>query len=122
MTKILVIDDDDLVRGMICNALRKEKFEVFEACNGNEGIRKAKEEKPDIVVTDILMPDKEGIETIMELQGLDSKIRIIAMSGGGSAKNMSFLEMAKKVGARHVLSKPFKSAVLLNAVKSLVEY
>ncbi len=87
-----------------------------------EGIRKAKEEKPDIVVTDILMPDKEGIETIMELQGLDSKIRIIAMSGGGSAKNMSFLEMAKKVGARHVLSKPFKSAVLLNAVKSLVEY
>lgn len=122
MTKILVIDDDDLVRGMICNSLRKEKFDVFEACNGNEGIRKAREEKPDIVVTDILMPDKEGIETILELQAMDSGIRIIAMSGGGSSKNMSFLEMAKKVGARHVLNKPFKSSVLLGAVKSLLEY
>ncbi len=121
MTKILVIDDDDLVRSMICTSLKKEKFDVVEARNGNEGVEKAKAEKPDLVITDILMPNKEGIETIMDLHALDSKVKIIAMSGGGSSKNMSFLEMAKKVGAQHVLNKPFKSSTLLGAVNSLLE-
>lgn len=120
MTKILVIDDDDLTRGMICNALKKAEFEVLEAANGNEGVQKAQNEKPDLVVTDILMPDKEGIETIMEIKAINSAIKIVAMSGGGTSKNMSFLEMAKKVGAEQVLSKPFKPSALLETINKVL--
>ena len=66
------------------------------------------------------MPDKEGIETILEVKAEDSNVKIIAMSGGGSTKNMTFLDMAKKVGANHTLSKPFKPSVLLDVVKDLL--
>jgi len=116
MTKILVIDDDELTRSMICHALKKAGFEVLEAANGNDGVQKAKDDKPDLVVTDILMPDKEGIETILEIQALDRNIKIVAMSGGGATKNMTFLEMAKKAGAKYTLSKPFKPSVLLEII------
>jgi DNA-binding response OmpR family regulator len=119
MTKILVVEDNEMLRHMICDTLRKEKFDVFEASNGNEGISQARKEKPDIVVTDILMPDKEGIETILELKSEHENIKIIAMSGGGNTKNMTFLDMAQKVGAEFVLSKPFKPSDLMNAVYEL---
>ncbi len=121
MTKILVIDDDDLVRGMVCNALKKAGFDVIEASNGNEGVAKAQSEDPDVVVTDILMPDKEGIETILEIKATKAKIKIVAISGGGSSKNMTFLDMAKKAGAEKVLSKPFTLSVLLEAISSLTD-
>ncbi len=121
MTKILVIDDDDLVRGMVCNALKKAGFDVIEASNGNEGVAKAQSEDSDVVVTDILMPDKEGIETILEIKATKAKIKIVAISGGGSSKNMTFLDMAKKAGAEKVLSKPFTLSVLLEAISSLTD-
>lgn len=118
--KILVIDDDDFVRGMICNALRKENFLVEEAHNGNEGVQKSRSFKPAVVITDMLMPDKEGIETILEIKAVNKDIKIIAMSGGGSSKNMTFLEMAKKVGAEQVLSKPFKPSAMIEAIRSVL--
>ncbi len=121
MTKILVIDDDDFIRGILCNALKKSNFEVIEATNGNEGVEKALSQTPDVVVTDILMPDKEGIETIMEIKEANQDIKIIAMSGGGAIKNMSFLDMAKKVGAQHVLSKPFKPNDLFTAINDVMD-
>lgn len=120
MVKILVIDDDDFVRKIVCRSLRKNNFEVIEANNGNDGVEKAQSEKPDVVLTDILMPDKEGIETILEIKAADQNIKIIAMSGGGSTKNMNFLDMAKKVGAQHVLSKPFKPSALLEAINDVL--
>jgi len=119
MTKILVIDDDDFVRKLICNALKKAGFEVLDAVDGNDGIKKLHDERSEIIITDILMPDKEGIETIMEIKAMDSNIKIIAMSSGGSSKNMSFLNMAKKVGAPQILSKPFNIAELLEAVNAV---
>lgn len=120
MPKILVIDDDDIVRHMVCGSLRKAGFQVSEARNGNEGVKRAEAESPGLVITDILMPDKEGIETILEIKAANKDIKIIAMSGGGSTQNMTFLDMAKKVGAQRVLSKPFKPAELLEAVKGVL--
>lgn len=117
--KILVIDDDDLTRSMVCSALKKANYEVFEAANGNDGVQKAQDERPDLVVTDILMPDKEGIETILEIKTIDSSIKIVAMSGGGSSKNMTFLDMAQKVGAEEVISKPFKPSALLDVINTM---
>lgn len=121
MKKILVIDDDELVRNMVCNSLRKSGFTVCEAQNGYEGVNKAQSEMPDLVITDILMPDKEGIETILEIRAANKNTRIIAMSGGGSTHNMAFLDMAKKVGAQQVLSKPFKPTQLLEAVATVLK-
>ena len=118
--KILVIDDDDFVRGMVCNALRKENFLVEEAQNGNEGVSKSRSFKPEVVITDMLMPDKEGIETILEIKAVNKDIKVIAMSGGGASKNMTFLEMAKKVGAEQVLSKPFKPSAMIEAIRSVL--
>lgn len=120
MTKILVIDDEELVRKMIVSVLKKSGFDVYEAANGIEGLAQAQNNLPDLVLTDILMPDKEGISTILELKTINPTIKIIAMSGGGKTQNMSFLEMAQKVGVKHTLKKPFRPTELLQAIDSLL--
>ena len=76
--KFLVIDDDELVRTMICSVLRNRKCTVYEAVNGEEGVKLAKEHSPNFVITDMLMPDKEGIQTIIEIKALNPDIKIIA--------------------------------------------
>lgn len=118
-SKILIIDDDDLIRLTIKNALKKLGCEVIEAENGHAGIERFRKDHPDIVITDILMPDKEGLETISDIRALDSKAKIIAMSGGGSTQNMAFLQLAEKMGAARTMSKPIRPEELLNAIKSL---
>ncbi len=118
MAKILIIDDDDLIRGMVATVLRKRGYEVFKASNGNDGIAMVRSNLPDLVITDILMPDKEGIETIFELQNEFPGIKVIAMSGGGATKNMSFLTMAEKIGAKVALKKPFKPQELFDAIET----
>ena len=120
MKKILIIDDDELILMTCRNLLAKEGFQVFEAANGNLGIELYKNEKPDLVITDILMPDKEGLETISELRAINPACKIIAMSSGGSTQNMSFLQLAKQLGADRALQKPIKPAEMLQAVKGLM--
>ncbi len=92
----------------------------MEAENGNSGLEVFKKEKPDLVITDMLMPDKEGLETISDIRAINPKAKIIAMSGGGSTHNMSFLQLAQKIGADRVLKKPFKPTELLMTVKGLL--
>jgi DNA-binding response OmpR family regulator len=118
--KILIIDDDDLIRLTIKNSLKKLGCAVLEAENGNTGVALFKKEHPDLVITDMLMPDKEGLETISEIRAVNPKAKIIAMSGGGSSRNMAFLQLAQKMGASRVMSKPIKPDELLNVVKSLL--
>lgn len=115
--KILVIDDDDLVRMTARNILQKAGCVVFEATSGLTGVKLFKSESPSVVITDMLMPDKEGLETITEIRSLNPETKIIAMSGGGSSKNMAYLQMAQKVGADHSIKKPFKPDELLSAIK-----
>ena len=120
MKKILVIDDDELILMTCRNLLKKEGFNVVEAQNGNLGIELYKSESPDLVVTDLLMPDKEGLETISDIRAINPDCKIIAMSSGGTTQNMSFLALAKKLGANRVLQKPFKPAEMLQAVKGVI--
>jgi len=121
VAKILVIDDDELVRATIKAALELAAHEVILAKNGEEGIARFEGSGIDLVVTDIIMPEKEGIETIIELRQRDPKIKIVAISGGGRTSNAIFLDVAKKFGAIDVLAKPFAPRQLLAAVqKALV--
>lgn len=118
--KILVIDDDELIRMTCKNVLKRAEYVVVEAENGNVGLALFKKEKPDIVITDMLMPDKEGLETISEIRALNPHVKIIAISGGGSTQNMTFLQLAQRMGANHTLSKPIKPDELLTAVRKLL--
>lgn len=117
---ILVIDDEELIRLQIRNALEMEGFTVYEAANGNEGLTRIALSVPDVVITDILMPDKEGIETILELRRLHPTVRIIAISGGGRTGNKDFLKTAKHLGADRTLAKPFGLADLLKLVREVL--
>jgi DNA-binding response OmpR family regulator len=117
---ILVIDDEELIRLQIRSALEMEGFTVYEAANGNEGLTRIALSVPDVVITDILMPDKEGIETILELRRLHPTVRIIAISGGGRTGNKDFLKTAKHLGADRTLAKPFGLADLLKLVREVL--
>ena len=118
MTTILIVDDQDAVRMVMRDALEQEGFQVQEARNGAEAILMYQENPADVIVTDIIMPDKEGIETIIELRDLAPDVKIIAISGGGRIRANDFLDMAKKLGAAHVLRKPFRMKELVDLVKS----
>ncbi len=116
MARILIIDDEDELRSMLRRMLEQVGHEVTEAVNGTEGIQSYEQDRPDLIITDIIMPEKEGVETIIALRRADPDLPIIAISGGGRLEATDFLTMAKKLGARHTLSKPFRRDQLLEAV------
>ena len=121
MATILVIDDDVEVRRMMNRVLSQTGHVVHEAANGRLGIDACRIHRPSIVITDILMPEQEGIETIRTLRREWPETRIIAVSGGGYSHNMLFLDMARQLGADTALPKPFRAAELLDAVNQLLD-
>lgn len=121
MSLILVIDDEQLVADAIATVLKRAGHQVTLASNGEAGLVKFKAESPDLVITDIVMPGKEGIETIRDLRSQAPKLPIIAMSGGGMRGNFDFLSMARKLGASEVLGKPFSNDELIALVTRLLE-
>ncbi len=116
---ILVADDDDQVRMLLKRVLVKAGYAVSEARNGNEAERISKQKPAALLITDLIMPDKEGIETIQEFRRNQTPVKIIAMSGGGRLDQNMYLSMAKQIGADRVLSKPFMPQELLKVVQSL---
>jgi len=120
MTLILVVDDDNQIRGMLRRLLEKEGYEVVEAIDGTEAMRLYQERPVDLVITDLIMPNKEGIETIIELRRIFPEVKIIAISGGGRVGPATYLSMAEKLGASRIFTKPFENDELLTAVKELV--
>lgn len=121
MACVLIIDDEDYVRMTLSQALEDEGHTVLFASNGLDGLSRYAEGKPDLVVTDVLMPDKEGLETIIELRKIEPNVKIIVMSGGGRVNNVDFLEMAKKFGATATLKKPFPIDEFCRIVESCLE-
>ena len=119
MAKILVIDDDPAMRKMARRTLADPRHEVIEAADGKEGIEKFRAEAPEVVITDIVMPEKEGIQTIREMRAIRSDVVIIAMSGGGAGPGELYLNIAKVFGADAVLAKPFRPAELVALVERL---
>jgi len=120
MARILVIDDERGVRLTIQVILEREGYEVICAADGDQGLRAFASTSPQLVITDIIMPDKEGLETIMEIRARDAATPIIAMSGGGRVGNADFLQMAARLGADEVLPKPFEREDLIGAVRRLL--
>lgn len=120
MPHILLIDDDDLLRPMLCDNLQEMGHTVTEARDGKEGLAQQALAPADLVLTDLVMPEKEGIETIMELRKKYPAVKIIAMSGGGRVSAADYLRIARQVGAARVLSKPFSSQELELAINELL--
>jgi DNA-binding NtrC family response regulator len=118
--KILVIEDDEAIRRMAARILARAGYEVIEAGDGKEGVRLFRSDLPNLVVTDIFMPEKEGLETIAELAGESPDVRIIAISGGGNLGILNPLPMAEKLRAARSLTKPFGRNDLLQAVVDLI--
>lgn len=115
--RILVIDDDALLRGTIRKMLESAGHAVVEAPDGRSGLELFGAQPFDAVITDIIMPEKEGIETIREMRKADPAIRIVAMSGGGRTEHMEFLTIAAKLGASATLAKPFRKEQLIACVE-----
>lgn len=111
--RILVIDDDKLLRQTIRRMLESAGHQVIEAEDGLAGVAAFAKFPVDAVVTDIIMPRKEGVETIREIRMANPTLRIVAMSGGGRNQNKEFLRIAEKLGASATLAKPFRKEQLL---------
>lgn len=118
----LVIDDDGQVRATLRDVLEDAGFEVFEAGNGKEAVALVDGDvNVDVVITDMLMPEKEGIETIVEIRKRRPRVGIVAISGGGMRGNLDFLALAAKFGADRTLAKPVDSAKLVATVREVLQ-
>lgn len=121
MTRILVIDDDEPTRHLLRQVLERAGYEVTDAANGRAGLQLQRAIPADVIITDILMPDQEGLETIRELRRAFPTTKIIAMSGGGQIGGASFLTMAERLGAQRSLQKPFGLREILAAVAEILQ-
>ena len=121
MATILVIEDDPGVRRVLLSTLQYAGHDVRAVDNGRDGLRAVKESPPDIVVTDIVMPDSDGLEVIRLLKSDHPKIGIIAISGGGMICRTTYLELAHLLGAHVTLQKPVMPSDLVFAVSELLE-
>lgn len=118
MAQILIADDEEVFRNIIKKSLEIAGHKVLEAGNGREALESFEENPSDVVIIDLVMPEKEGIETIIEFRQNFPDVKIIAMSGSG--ENSPHLEMARHLGANAILDKPFYIEVLIETVNSLI--
>ncbi len=121
MTQILVIDDDIEIREMLKQLLERADYEVSVAPDGKVALRLHHAKPADLVITDIVMPEKEGLETIMELRRDFPSVKVIAISGGGKIEANNYLDIAKAMGAQRTFVKPFELNELLEAVRKLLQ-
>ena len=119
--RVLLIDDDDTVRSTLSDVLDEAEFEVVEAGNGREGLDMFLANPTDVLITDILMPEMEGLETIAAIRKASPEAKILAISGGGHTRDLQFLEMSRQLGAGVVLAKPFLPEDLVDAVVALLK-
>ena len=122
MQRILVIDDHEDICLFMKEALEMCGYAVDTATDGNTGLALQRRRPADVVITDIFMPDADGMETIHSLKKEFPKVKIIAMSGGGMmSKNVDYLSMAREFGADRVLAKPFDGDALMDAIRAVLD-
>ncbi len=117
---VLLIDDDVAMRSMLVRAMTRSGYVVHEAGDGHEGLRILEERPIGLVITDIIMPELEGVELIFRIRKTNKTIPIIAMSGGGRMSPKGYLDVAKSCGASRSIAKPFEIDQLLSCVAELL--
>jgi CheY-like chemotaxis protein len=121
MRTILVIDDDEQIHGYLQVLLEKAGYEVRHASNGMEGLQSYRAQPTDLVICDIFMDQKEGLETVRELRQEYPQAKVISMSGGSRKASLDFLLLAKKFGAVATLDKPLDRVLLLQTVQQVLD-
>lgn len=121
MARILIIDDDDMFRDMLKSMIEKNGYDVVSASDGKEGMDLYRKEPTDLIITDIIMPNKEGVELIFEFERDFPDAKIIAISGGGKGSAGGYLDAVSNIpNVKFAFQKPFPMDELLTAVKKLV--
>lgn len=120
MPGVMIVEDDTSLREMLREALEKRKYTVITASDGREALAKFKPSVIDLVITDLLMPEEDGLKVIMKVREAKPETKIIAISGGGKAGPGSYLHIARKLGADQVFSKPFLPSELIQKVKEII--
>ena len=120
MSAILIVDDDKSLRDLLSSVLRERGHEVATAGEGNEALELMAQRCFEMVISDIIMPGKEGIETIREIRGLYPDVQVIAMSAGGSVGNAQILEYARMIGAHDSIRKPVELPALITKVEQML--
>lgn len=120
MPTILIIEDDTEVRAYLDSLLERSGYDTHTAANGKEGVAIFKSADIDVVITDIIMPEKDGIETIMDMKRARRDLKVIAISGGGRAEPENYLHSARLLGADRTIKKPFTNEDILTAVGELL--
>jgi DNA-binding response OmpR family regulator len=121
MIRILVIDDDINIREMLKECLERAEYEVLVASDGKAALTLHSANPVDLIITDIVMPEKDGLEIIMEFRRRFPAVKVIAISGGGKIGANEYLNIAKVLGATKTFSKPFELRELLAAVRELLQ-
>ena len=121
MARILIIDDEPQIRSMLTLMLAREGYEIVEASDGVAGIKIYRQNPADLIITDLIMPNKDGIGMIIDLKKEFPDVKIIAMSGGGLNKPDGYLKGAKKLGAACTLTKPIDREEMLAAVREILK-
>jgi DNA-binding response OmpR family regulator len=117
---ILIVDDDDTWRNLLVRSLRGAGYEVVEAEEGRAGLRVCRDRRPALLITDVFMPEQDGLEILQELRDAEHRPKILAISGSNTGGQVDYLGVASKLGADKVLRKPFELTVLLEAVEALI--
>lgn len=120
MPRILLIDDDPAIRAVFKEYLEGRGYDVDVATDGKEGLSALNARKPDLVITDVMMPEKDGVEVVLELRESHPDLPVIAISGGMRIAPLDFLPMIKKFGAYRVFYKPVDPEELLSAVREML--
>ena len=121
MAKILIVDDEQNIRNILCETLKKDEYEIFEASSGQEAIDILDSNAVDLMITDLVMPGKTGLDLIMEIKEKIPEINIIAISGGGGINGrFDYLPIAQLIGANNIIRKPFSMADIKKIVSDLL--
>jgi len=121
MAKILIVDDDPDVLHLLVTVLRNAGHFVQASGDGRAGIRHFERSRPDLVITDIVMPERDGMEVIVKMRSLEPSLPIVAISGNADSDEGGYLRVAGRLGANRTLSKPFRPSELMEVVDELLE-
>lgn len=119
MIRIMVVDDDEAFRQTVCELLAEGDFEILSAESGTQLFTVLKKQSVDIVLTDIVMPDEDGLEIVRKIKKMNPAPKIVAMSGGGRIAATDYLEIARLMGVSATIRKPFKQQELVGLLQQV---